>query len=224
MAGKSALYYDLEKSCLIRYKAENPGAYRKAKVFCSHLGLHCIAVYRFGNMAVRIERKHRVIGRLLLKIYLAMNFIMVLVHQVEINAKSEIGPGFNMSHTGGVFIGACRIGENCTITHNVTIGLGFKSPEDLPIIGNDVWIGTGSVLCGRIAIGDGATISAGSIVTRDVPPRSLVAGNPARVICQDYDNSHMLVYKMKREAEATPIQDGPTQEVCAVDNRERLTP
>jgi len=48
-------------------------------------------------------------------------------------------------------------------------------------IGNDVWIGGGSIVLPGVSIGDGAVIGAGSVVTRDVAPRCIVAGNPARV-------------------------------------------
>ena len=50
------------------------------------------------------------------------------------------------------------------------------------MIGNDVWIGTRVMLLGAITIGDGAIIGAGSVVTKDVPPYAVVAGNPARVL------------------------------------------
>lgn len=53
----------------------------------------------------------------------------------------------------------------------------------LPVhIGSDVWVGGGAIICPGVRIGDGAVIGAGSVVTRDVPPGVLAAGNPCRVI------------------------------------------
>jgi acetyltransferase-like isoleucine patch superfamily enzyme len=50
------------------------------------------------------------------------------------------------------------------------------------VIGQDVWIGANAVVLPGIAIGDGAVVAAGSIVTKDVAPYTIVGGNPARVI------------------------------------------
>ena len=49
-------------------------------------------------------------------------------------------------------------------------------------IGNDCWLASNAVVCGGVTIGDGCIIGAGSVVTRDIPPNSLAAGNPCRVI------------------------------------------
>jgi acetyltransferase-like isoleucine patch superfamily enzyme len=49
-------------------------------------------------------------------------------------------------------------------------------------IGNDVWIGNGAVIMSGVTIGDGAVIGARSLVTKDVPPYTIVAGNPAKII------------------------------------------
>lgn len=49
-------------------------------------------------------------------------------------------------------------------------------------IGSDVWIGHGSILLQNVTVGDGAIIGAGSVVTHDVPPFAVVAGNPAKII------------------------------------------
>lgn len=50
------------------------------------------------------------------------------------------------------------------------------------VIGNDVWIGSESIILGGITIGDGAVIAANSVVTKDVEPYSIVAGSPAKLI------------------------------------------
>ena len=52
------------------------------------------------------------------------------------------------------------------------------------IIEDDVWIAEGATLLGGITVGEGAVIGAHAVVTKDVPPRTVVAGNPARVVKQ----------------------------------------
>jgi len=52
------------------------------------------------------------------------------------------------------------------------------------IVGNDVWVGAGSFILRGVTIGDGAVVAANSVVTEDVPPYTVVAGSPARVIKQ----------------------------------------
>ena len=54
-------------------------------------------------------------------------------------------------------------------------------------IGNHVWIGRSAIILKGVTIGAGAIVGAGSVVTRDVPARSLVAGNPAKVIKENVE-------------------------------------
>jgi virginiamycin A acetyltransferase len=57
------------------------------------------------------------------------------------------------------------------------------------VVGNDVWLGYKSVIMSGVYIGDGAIIGAYSVVTKDVPPYSIVGGNPAKVIRQRFSES-----------------------------------
>jgi acetyltransferase-like isoleucine patch superfamily enzyme len=68
--------------------------------------------------------------------------------------------------------------------HQLTVD-GVPRPVHTPVvIGQHVWIGTGVTVIGA-TVGDGAVVAAGSVVAKDVPPGTLVAGNPARVISKD---------------------------------------
>jgi acetyltransferase-like isoleucine patch superfamily enzyme len=130
--------------------------------------------------------------------------------QVKKNARICEGAlllpyGGNIIISEGVFVGpycviqsskgtTLQIGTNTMIAGNTFIvpsNHGFegtipicKQPVSSKgiIIHNDVWIGAGVVIVDGVNIGEGAVIGAGSIVTKDIPPFSIAAGNPARVI------------------------------------------
>lgn len=62
-------------------------------------------------------------------------------------------------------------------------------------VGNDVWIGQSSIILPGVTIGDGATVGAGSVVTKDVPPYCVIAGVPAKVIsekCSEEEKIKMI--------------------------------
>lgn len=73
-----------------------------------------------------------------------------------------------------------------TEKHNATGTSWCESSTEFPyrkvIIGNDVWIGARAMILGGVTIGDGAVVGAGAVVTKDVPPYSIVGGVPARII------------------------------------------
>jgi serine O-acetyltransferase len=107
---------------------------------------------------------------------------------------ADIGGGLYLPSFGAIILARGSIGENCTIEQNVTLGIAGRGEErGLPTIGNRVFIGAGSMIVGKITIGDDAYIFPGSVVTRSVPPRAAVMGYPARLI--SYDGSfEWIVY------------------------------
>ena len=86
-----------------------------------------------------------------------------------------------------VVMGPVEIGDRFSSGQNVMI-LGSRHPvllrgeirKDKTIIGKDVWVSSGSIILFGVEIGDNAIISAGSVVTKDVPAGAFVGGNPAR--------------------------------------------
>ncbi len=118
---------------------------------------------------------------------------MEIVTGICIPAKCEIGEGLYIGHYGGIILPVHgRIGHNCSFAQNSTIGVaGTGENRGAPLIGNRVFIGAHSVVVGKITIGEDAMICAGSIVTRSVPPRAVVMGNPARVVSYDGSFDHV---------------------------------
>ena len=124
----------------------------------------------------------------------------------SIGSYSYTGIGSNILHAS--------VGRFCSISWNVSIGganhdytkittsrlsryyrldtgkyfdFNENNYNDPCIIDNDVWIGSNVVVLRGVNIGNGAVIGAGSVVTKDVEPYSIVAGNPARVIKKRFD-------------------------------------
>lgn len=101
---------------------------------------------------------------------------------IELNVKSRIGPGLRLYHGVGLVIHeAAVVGKDCILRHCTTLGL-KKGPDDCPVLGDNVDVGCNVVILGKVRIGDGAVIGAGSVVLHDVDAGDVVAGNPARSI------------------------------------------
>jgi len=113
------------------------------------------------------------------------SMLNVFIFGIEVSPQVQIGGGLFLPHTVGTVIGAERIGENCTILQGVTLGtsepdMGF-TVERRPVVGNDVLIGAGAKVIGRIVVGDHARIGANAVVLRDVPAYALAVGVPATI-------------------------------------------
>jgi serine O-acetyltransferase len=103
---------------------------------------------------------------------------------IDISRDVRIGSGFYLGHYGGIFVdGQVTIGDNCNLSHDVTLGrVNVGEMAGCPSIGNNVFIGPGAKIIGRIRIGDNVLIGANSVVVQDVAAGVTVGGVPARVI------------------------------------------
>lgn len=104
--------------------------------------------------------------------------------QIQIPAGTKIGEGFYIGHLGRIIINPKSIiGKNVNISTGVTIGQENRGVrKGCPTIGDDVWIGTNSVIVGNITIGNDVLIAPLTYINFDVPSHSIVIGNPAKII------------------------------------------
>lgn len=103
---------------------------------------------------------------------------------VDIHPAARIGRGIMLDHATGVVIGETAVvGDNVSIMQSVTLGgTGKEHGDRHPKVGDGVLLSAGAKVLGNIRIGEGAQVGAGSVVLKDVPPHTVVAGVPAVVI------------------------------------------
>ena len=162
---------------------------------CLSLKTGAVACYRISHAALTKVRP-RVLGRALAVVPIVGQRIFTALTGIEIDPHAHLGPGLMIPHGGNIVIGPVRIGWHCNISQGVTLGqglLGTGAPEDdAPVLGDRVWVGPGAVVAGPVRIGPDAAVSANSLVLRDVPPRGVALGVPARVV--SYKGSFAQVY------------------------------
>ena len=93
------------------------------------------------------------------------------------------GAGLNIHHYGCIVVNShAKIGENCNIQQGVNIGKNY-SAENVPTIGNNVYIGPGAKLFGKINIANGCVIGANAVVTKSCNEENMVlVGVPAKIV------------------------------------------
>mgnify|MGYP000571883746 CR=1 FL=1 len=115
-----------------------------------------------------------------------LTWLNVFIFGIESTPRCKIGPGLVIPHSSGTVIGASVIGKNVTIFQGVTLGAQeadmYFDPKTRPEIGNNVIIGAGSKILGKVYVGDNVVIGANSVVLEDVPANVVIAGIPAKII------------------------------------------
>jgi len=108
-------------------------------------------------------------------------------YNTDIPARCKIGGGFKIRHLGGiVFNPGVEIGKNVDCLNGVLLGqIDFGAKAGVPRIGDNVFLGTNSIVVGKVQIGNDVLIAPGAYVNFDVPDHSIVIGNPGRIIAKE---------------------------------------
>ena len=136
---------------------------------------------------MRSARYLKSAGKLLLPLYILSRLLLNRYqyrYGISIPYNTEIGPGFYIGHFGGIIVNCeTKIGRNCNINHEVTIGAAYggKYPG-VPVIMDNVYMGPGSKIIGGITIGKHAAVGANCVVTKPVPDNGVVVGIPGEVV------------------------------------------
>lgn len=94
-------------------------------------------------------------------------------------STEEIGGGLYIQHGFSTIVNAQRIGKNCRIFQQVTIG---AKGEDAPVLEDYVSVTCGAIVLGNVTMHTNSLASAGAVVVKDVPENAIVGGVPAKVI------------------------------------------
>ena len=116
---------------------------------------------------------------------------------IQIPVGTNIGPGFRISHFGGVVVNPdAKIGKNFSIAQGALIGNAAGKKAGVPTIGDNVMMSANSVVIGGATIGDYAMIAPGAFVNFDVLSNSIVIGNPGKIIPTEKPTDKYNVYRI----------------------------
>mgnify|MGYP003378386190 CR=1 FL=1 len=148
-----------------------------------------LIVVRWYRTSRLCSRWHVPVVPKLIDYAIRLVFSCWLPHGVRAGSKLVLGYG----GLGVIIHSDVEIGDNVHIDQGVTIG-GNGTTYGVPCIESNVYIGAGAKILGPIRIGEGSIIGANAVVIRDVPPRSLSVGVPAKVIQSDINIETFLYH------------------------------
>ena len=134
------------------------------------------------------------------------------VFQTDIHPAAKIGKGLFLDHATGLVVGSTAVIEdNVSMLQDVTLGgTGKEAGDRHPKIRHGVLIGAGAKVLGNIEVGHCARIASGSVVLRPVPPKTTVAGVPAKVVgdagCAEPARTMDQILAAKRRADAPGLR------------------
>lgn len=160
---------------LVAIHERDPACFSLLEPLLFYKGFLALTTYRVAHHFWRGDRRW-------LALYLQS--LSSEVFAVDIHPAARIGCGILLDHATSFVVGETAIIEDdVSILHEVTLGgTGKETGDRHPIVRSGVLLGAGAKILGRVEIGTGAKVGAGSVVLNDVPPHTTVAGVPAVIV------------------------------------------
>jgi serine O-acetyltransferase len=168
--GGSATDRDIRRQLQPRLDLPLPASYSPAQLIAvlAHRPFRSILYHRLRTSGPG----HKLLAKALASFYRGEPALFI--------SCADIGPGLMLMHGFATIITAEKIGSDCQVSQQVTIG--YDDRGSPPVLGDRVRVGANAVVLGPITVGDDAVIGAGAVVVRDVPAGAVVGGVPARVL------------------------------------------
>jgi serine O-acetyltransferase len=160
---------------LAAVRDRDPACSRYIEPLLYFKGFHALVTHRFAHELLKQGRRD-------FALYLQSQSSRIFA--IDINPAARLGIGIMLDHGTGIVIGETAVvGDNCSILQNVTLGgTGKETGDRHPKIGDNVLLSVGAKVLGNIWVGNCSRVAAGSVVLKEVPPNTTVAGVPAKVV------------------------------------------
>jgi serine O-acetyltransferase len=181
-------------------------------VLLTKQGLWALLEYRFGHW-VRTSVHIPGLRQGLKLLSFVWHKWIETITGIDLPSEAEVGEGLYIPHFSGIFVHCdVKMGKYCTISQNVTIGIGGRGEnQGVPKIGDRVYIAPGAKVFGNITIGDDVAIGANAVVTKDLPPMAVAVGIPAKVI--SYKGSKdFIIYRDNPVNPTSPSNSGSSDD------------
>lgn len=157
-----------------------------ARGFLTHRTFRCILTMRLCQAVDSSNKLQRIF---MLPLFKVAHNILCGFAAIDLPWRTQFGAGLNLVHGWGLVVShEAIIGNNVTILHGATLGRRDKILSNgereisFPMIEDEVWIGPHAIIVGGVVIGKGSIIGPGAFVNTNIPPHSVVIGNPSKII------------------------------------------
>lgn len=142
-----------------------------------------LIIFRYGQFICKLKINKIFKFIFLLPYFLGNAFIIEGLLHCHFPLTAQIDSGLSLFHPYEIMLNRhVKIGKNVVLRNGVTIGVKYQNGYGGAIVGNNVDVGTGAKIIGKIKIGDNTIIGANAVVTKDFGADLVIAGVPAKVL------------------------------------------